>query len=99
MTSKHQISRSNENIFADLGFSAEEAEVLRIRADLMLSLRHLIEVHHWSIGQAAQQFKTSESQIGDLINGEIEQFSIERLVSMLTNAGMKVRVEVLPTDT
>jgi len=65
----------------------------------MLSLRNLIEVHHWSIGQAAQQFGTSKDQIEALIQGEIDQFSIEPLVSMLTNAGMKVHVEVLPNDT
>jgi predicted XRE-type DNA-binding protein len=32
-----------QNVFSDLGFEFEEAENLRIRADLMLELRKFIE--------------------------------------------------------
>lgn len=97
MTSKHEIARSDKNIFVDLGFSAEEAETLKIRADLMLALRNLIETENWTVDQAAQQFGTTESQIKALIRGEINQFTIEPLVSMLATAGMKVHIEVLPS--
>ncbi|MBE9012576.1 XRE family transcriptional regulator [Pseudanabaenaceae cyanobacterium LEGE 13415] len=95
--SEQQITQASENIFADLGFSPQEAENLRIRADLMITLRNLIETQHWTTNQAAQEFGTSRDQVEALIQGEIEQFQIESLVSMLTNAGMKVRVEVLPS--
>lgn len=94
---EHQIIQANDNIFADLGFSPEEAENLRIRADLMLTLRNLIEARNWSIEQAAQQFGTSKDRIEALTQGDINQFQFELLIAMLTNAGMKVHVKVLPS--
>lgn len=94
---EHQIVQANDNIFSDLGFSPEEAENLRIRADLMLTLRSLIKARNWSIEQAAQQFGTSKDRIEALTQGDINQFQIESLIAMLTKAGMKVHVEVLPS--
>ncbi len=38
-----KITPSSGNVFADLGFEAEEAEHLRIRSDLMIALRKLIQ--------------------------------------------------------
>ncbi|MGG6265659.1 helix-turn-helix domain-containing protein [Leptolyngbya sp. AN03gr2] len=82
MTNEHRITQANENIFADLGFSPAEAEDLKVRADLMLSLRNLIEAQNWTIEQAAQQFGTSKEQIEALLQGEIDQFPFELLDSM-----------------
>ncbi|MHB8256962.1 MAG: hypothetical protein ACYDHY_11400 [Acidiferrobacterales bacterium] len=33
------MTRSSDNVFADLGFGKETAENLRIRADLMIEIR------------------------------------------------------------
>ena len=39
-----KITPSSGNVFADLGFEPEEAEHLRIRSDLMIVLRKLIQL-------------------------------------------------------
>lgn len=91
-----KITQASENIFVDLGFSPQEAENLRIRADLMLTLRDLIEAQHWTIDQSTQHLGASRDQVEALLQGDIDQFQVESLISMLTNAGMKVHVEVLP---
>jgi predicted XRE-type DNA-binding protein len=84
------------NIFEELGFSRQESDNLRIRAELMLNLRKLIQAERWEVGQAATRLGESTATIEALLQGEIEKLTIEQLVGMLSYAGIKVRLEVLP---
>ena len=89
------MTQTNQNVFEDLGFSAEESENLRVRSDLMISLRKLIRANQWSLEEAALQLKTTIDCVEGLLAGDINQFQVEPLITMLTHAGMKVRVEVV----
>jgi predicted XRE-type DNA-binding protein len=91
------MTQSNQNIFEDLGFSAEESENLRVRSDLMISLRKLIRSNQWSVEEAALKLKAPINCVEGLIAGDIDQFQVEPLITMLTHAGMKVMVEVIAT--
>jgi predicted XRE-type DNA-binding protein len=70
------MTQTNQNIFEELGFSAEESENLRVRSDLMISLRKLIRVsmgeasptNQWSQEEAALQLKTTK----DCVEGSID---------------------------
>lgn len=89
-----KITQGGQNVFADLGFDEEEALNLKIRADLMLSLRRFIESQGWTQKKAALFFGESQPRISDLMNGDIERFSIDKLVKMLSQSGMEVKIEV-----
>ncbi len=89
------MTQTNQNIFEDLGFSAEESENLRIRSDLMISLRKLIRSNQWNLEEAALQLKTTIDCVEGLLGGDIDRFQVEPLITMLTHAGMKVRVEIV----
>lgn len=89
------IKQGNDNIFSDLGFDAEEAANLKVRADLMLDLRHYIQSQGWTQEQAAAFFRETQPRISNLMNGEISRFSIDKLLILLGRAGMHVKVEVL----
>jgi predicted XRE-type DNA-binding protein len=91
-----EITHSSNNMFADLGFSPAEAENLRIRADLMLALREQIQTQAWSIEQAAAALQVPTACVEDLLQGEIDRFTIEQLIQMLTQCGYQVTVEVTP---
>ncbi len=86
---------TSPNIFAELGFSPEEAEHLRIRSDLMISLRQLIRSRQWTSAQAAQSLKTTVDCVEGLLAGDIDQFQVEQLITMLTHLGMQVKIEVI----
>ncbi len=90
------LSPAATNIFEDLGFSPEESEHLLIRADLMLEIRRRIDQQEWTIEQAALKCQTSPDRIKNLLNGEINDFTIEQLIIWLRRSGMKVRFEVTP---
>lgn len=89
--------KGSNNIFEDLGFEKEEAINLKIRADLMLDLRKFILSRNWTQAEAAMFFGETQPRISNLMNGDIERFAIDKLVQMLSQAGMDVRVLVTPS--
>jgi predicted XRE-type DNA-binding protein len=93
---ENMMTEGTGNVFEELGFPAAAAERLVLRADLMLQVKSLIETHGWTLGEAATQFGESVERIEALQNGKIGQFQIEQLITMLSAAGMKVRIEVVP---
>ena len=90
MSSK--IRQSSGNVFRDLGFSAEEATNLKIRANLMIRLSRLIETRGLTQAQAAALFGVTQPRISDLVRGKIDRFSTDTLIAMLGHAGVKVQV-------
>ena len=81
---------SSENVFRDLGFGTEEAENLRIRADLMIQLGKLIKSKRLTQAGAARLFGVTQPRVSDLVRGRIELFSIDSLVEMLGRSGARV---------
>jgi len=86
------IIQSSGNVFADLGFSAEEAALLALRAELMGNLRECIEARRWTQAQAAAALGVSQPRISDLIRNKWDRFSLDMLVSLAIRAGLDPRV-------
>jgi len=84
--------RSSGNVFRDLGFDREEADNLKIRADLMIEATRLIEARGLTQAQAAKLFGVTQPRISNLTRGKIDRFSIDGLVEMLGRAGIKVSI-------
>lgn len=91
-----RVQRSSENVFADLGFSAEEAENLKVRADLMIELTQLIESRGLTQAAAAKLLGVTQPRISDLVRGKIDRFSVDTLIAMLGHAGASVAFVVTP---
>jgi predicted XRE-type DNA-binding protein len=94
--SENTIIQAADNIFLDLGFSAEEADNLLIRSQLMLALIHQIKERGWTLDQTAQHLQQSNDRIKALTQGKIGQFSVDILIAMLNKVGMTVKVEICP---
>jgi predicted XRE-type DNA-binding protein len=90
------ITKGSDNVFKDLGFGDEEAANLKIRADLIIDLQRFIKSKNWTQAEAATFFSETQPRINNLMNGDIDRFAIDKLVQMLTTAGMEVRVLVAP---
>jgi predicted XRE-type DNA-binding protein len=90
-----RVIQGSDNIFDDLGFDAEEAANLKVRADLMLKLRQYIIEQALTNETAADLLGETQLEVSNLMNGEISQFSVDKLINMLVKAGMQVKVEVV----
>ena len=91
---KMKIQRSTANVFRDLGFGAKEAESLRLRAELMVEVRRLIQTRRLTQRSAASLLGVTQPRISDLVRGRIDLFSIDTLVNMLARAGIRVQLRV-----
>ena len=76
-TKETKVTHGSDNVFEDVGFEAEEAANLRIRADLLLDLREYIRAHGWTQAEAAAFFGETQPRISNLLKGEISRFSID----------------------
>ena len=85
----------SHNVFLDLGFSAEEAENLLIRSDLMLDLRRYIRQNGWEEKEAATFFGQTPLCIHHLMTGEIDSFSVDKLIAMLVKTGMPIKMSAV----
>lgn len=94
MTKKASVTPSSGNVFADLGFPVEEAENLRVRADLMIAIKKLIKEKGWTQQEAARQFGVSQPRISEISQGKIELFTVDKLINMLAHVGQQVSVQV-----
>jgi predicted XRE-type DNA-binding protein len=89
MTEYH-ITPAGGNIFADLGFPAEEAENLKIRSSLMIAIEKIMASRGLKQAEAAKLFGVTQPRISDIKRGKIDVFTIDSLVNMLTHAGIRV---------
>lgn len=91
---KKKTTKSSGNVFLDLGFSPEEAQVLAMRAKLMSDLRLYIENNKLTQLQAAEKLGISQSRVSDLVRGKWEKFSLEMLITLEGRLGRKVSIEL-----
>lgn len=89
---KTKMTRSTGNVFRDLGFSSDEAEHLRIRADLLIRLQQAIESRGLTQAGVAGLLHVTQPRVSDLMRGRLDLFSIDTLVDLLARLGVRVRV-------
>jgi predicted XRE-type DNA-binding protein len=86
------VKKSSGNVFVDLGYSADEAAILQMRADLMAELRKFIENKKLTQSRAAKVLGITQSRVSDLTRGKWDRFSLEMLITLATRAGLRVTV-------
>lgn len=87
-------TKSNHNIFIDLGFDPAEAAVLQMRATLMSDLRAYIEREGLTQAEAAERLGIAQSRVSDLVRSKWEKFSLEMLITLEARLGRTVHLEL-----
>jgi len=105
-TKSMHITPVGGNIFADLGFDAEEAaalqakskriisEKLAIKERLMSEISVWIDEKHLKQTEAAEILGVTRPRISDVINKKSIKFTIDALVDMLARTGKHVMLSV-----
>ena len=93
---KSKATASIGNVFRDLGFSEDEAEHLRIRSDLMISVQKAIASRRMTQAEVADLLGVTQPRISDLVRGRLDLFSIETLIDMLARLGIRVKLVLQP---
>lgn len=74
--------------------SPEQAENMRLRADLIVALNRFISDQGMSQVDAARHFGVSQPRVSDLARGKINLFSLDSLVNMAAAAGLRIDLRV-----
>ena len=93
-----KITRSNRNVFRDLGFDLEESEHLKIRADLMIQVQKRIAARGYKQTDVAKILGITQPRVSDLLRGRIDLFSTDTLIDMLAHLGVSVRLVLKPSS-
>jgi predicted XRE-type DNA-binding protein len=105
-TEIRHVTPAGANLFADLGFDAEEAarldaalraeidQALLLKRQLMDELSAWIEGNHLKQAQAAEILMISRPRVSDVVNRKAAKFTIDALVQMLSRTGRTVQLSV-----
>jgi len=86
--------KSCGNVFADLGFDAQEAANLKLRSQLMIEVDKDLMEKKLTQQAAAKVLGISQPRVSDLKRGKVDKFTIDMLVNFLTKLGHNVTVRV-----
>jgi predicted XRE-type DNA-binding protein len=101
-----RVTPAGGNVFADLGFSAQEAKGLLEDADARIAKAEKLKeeaataIAQWMKAEkltqvaAAQVLKVSRPRVSDLVNFKLGRFSLDTLVAMLFRTGKNVELVV-----
>jgi predicted XRE-type DNA-binding protein len=90
------MTRGSGNVFADLGFDAEEAQNLQLRSQAMMALESWYKASGLTQAKAARSLGITQPRLSQLLKGKIGEFSLDALVNMATRAGMRVGLTIKP---
>lgn len=92
---KGQVVKAEENIFEVLQVTNSGYE--KIRLDLMLSIREWFQKSGLNQQEAAKLLNCTQPQISAVLNTKYEEFTIDRLIKMVSCIGKSVELTVLET--
>lgn len=83
-----------DNIFDAMAESPAEAADLQFRADLILTLRKLLEDRKLRQAEIAEALDVSQPRVSELMRGKIDLFSADKLIGLLARLNVRLRPSV-----
>jgi predicted XRE-type DNA-binding protein len=105
-TKVRHVTKPDANLFAELGFSPEDAEryqaesreridhTLALKEQLMSELASWIKTSDLKQAEAAEILHVTRPRISDVVNKKTSKFTIDALVDMLTRVGKSIKLTV-----
>jgi predicted XRE-type DNA-binding protein len=91
-----KMTKGSGNVFADLGFAPNEAQNLLLRSQTMMAVTRWYEASGLTQAQAAKALGITQPRLNQVLKGKINEFSLDALVNVATNAGMRVGLTIKP---
>jgi predicted XRE-type DNA-binding protein len=92
-----QIIESCGNIFTDLGFPAEEAEIYALRSELMNQLELVLLQRGWTVDEVAKHLNIGVKRASELLSGKWQKFSLDMLITLAARIGLKTKMQLTET--
>ena len=82
------------SVWQALAKDEAEAEILRLRADLLIALRDRVAAWKLTQAEAAKRLGISQPRLNNMLRGQIESFSLDMLTKLACRAGLKVEMKL-----
>ena len=86
------VHRGSGNVFADLGF--DDADEMRLRADLVQQMRDIIKRRKLTQVVAAELLGIRQPDLSALLRGRLTKYSLARLLKFMTTLDRDVKIVV-----
>lgn len=91
------------NVFADLGFSLDQAAQLKSASQQLIENKLLLidAMSHWMVennlkqSQAAEILGVSRPRVSDMVNRKLDKFTLDTLVSFVAKTGRSVQLSLV----
>ena len=83
-----RITPGSGNVFLDLGFDEAEAQVMALRAELMIRLSERLKEQGWTQAEAARRLRVTQPRVSKLTKGMWRDFSVDMLLTLAARAGL-----------
>lgn len=94
MTAKRKVTRGSGNVFVDLGHA--DAEIKLAKAELARQIGKAIDSRELTATAAARILGADQPKVSKILNGRLNEFSLERLAMFLTKLSLDVEIRVTP---
>ena len=82
------------NVWDALSDSPEEAATMKIRSDVMIAIHDAIRAWDTTQAKAASRLGVTQPRLNDLLQGKINKFSLDTLLTLAGRAGLKVKINI-----
>ena len=82
------------NVWDALSDSPEEAATMKIRSDVMIAIHDAIRAWDTTQAKAASRLGVTQPRLNDLLQGKIDKFSLDTLLTLARRAGLKVKINI-----
>lgn len=88
------ITEGSGNVFLDLGFEPAEAEVMKLRAEVMIRTAQQLKEQGWTQAEAARHLGITQPRVSRLLKGKVEDFSLDMLLTLAARAGLHAELRI-----
>ena len=82
------------NVWDALSDSREEAATMKIRSDVMIAITDTVQGWDTTQARAASRLGVTQPRLNDLLQGRINKFSLDTLLTLAARAGLKVKINI-----
>lgn len=97
MNEEIKIEESSGNVFFDIGFSREEAELELLRCNLAIKVYQLLEELKLTPAKAEKILGLNPSDVSRIQNGDFD-FNIDKLFTILNQLNRNVEIHITPSN-
>ena len=87
-------ARRYANVWDALEDDKEQAANMTMRSNAMIAIAAAVQAWSTTQARAARRLGITQPRLNDLLQGKINKFSLDTLLTLATRAGLKVKIDI-----